>query len=273
MWNDIRTRSAELEKNNVVSSLINGKMGWQSKTAVLTPRQLDETLSPSDMAGALWQGERTDFERLEKAFGSTAAIMQKRSFSLYSPAVSRLTVDSNAAETVRSNAAVLCGFLADLGKAEQKYALDLSAQKSSADFFEALREAACRWSGSISALRERAALENALCSPEKLGLKCTADSARGGKVSGDDFIPAFEYSFDLSRISLTTCCLSCLSTDKKHFIRNPLLQTYILCCNLCQDRYRMKNRQGYTRRTTPCPLSYRFRPSLRLRQRPLPRSL
>ena len=133
MWNDIRTRSAELEKNKAVSSLINGKMGWQSKTAVLTPRQLDETLSRPDMAGALWQGERTDFERLEKAFGSTAAIMQKRSFSSYSPAVSRLTVDSNAAETVRSNAAVKCGFLADLGKAEQEYALDLSAQKSSAN--------------------------------------------------------------------------------------------------------------------------------------------
>lgn len=152
--------------------------------------------SAADSAGALWQGEKTDFERLEKAFSCTAAIMQKRNFSSYSPAVSRLIGDSNAAETVRSSAAVIKSFFADLGKAEQEYALDLSAQKSSADFFGALREAACRWNGGISALRERTALENALCSLEKLGLKCTADSARGGKVSGDNIIPAFEYSFN-----------------------------------------------------------------------------
>ncbi|MBE6880959.1 MAG: DUF4011 domain-containing protein [Ruminococcaceae bacterium] len=50
MWNDIKNRSDDLKKNKVVSSLIDGKMSWTSETEMLSPGELDEKLSPSDMA-------------------------------------------------------------------------------------------------------------------------------------------------------------------------------------------------------------------------------
>lgn len=49
MWNDIKNRSAELAQNKVVSSLISGKMEWDSQDMVC-PTILDEMLAPSDMA-------------------------------------------------------------------------------------------------------------------------------------------------------------------------------------------------------------------------------
>lgn len=50
MWNDIRSRCDELRQNKVVDSLISGKMEWQSKEQTLTARELDEKLTPSEMA-------------------------------------------------------------------------------------------------------------------------------------------------------------------------------------------------------------------------------
>lgn len=50
MWNDIRNRSAELEQNKVVSSLIKGAMNWEAQEQTVTVDNLDETISLSDMA-------------------------------------------------------------------------------------------------------------------------------------------------------------------------------------------------------------------------------
>ncbi len=49
MWNDIRSRCDDLQKNKVVASLIAGKMVWQPESAA-APEQLDTDVTPSDMA-------------------------------------------------------------------------------------------------------------------------------------------------------------------------------------------------------------------------------
>lgn len=50
MWNDIRNRSDDLKKNKVVASLISGKMEWTAKDINMSAHELDEKLSPSEMA-------------------------------------------------------------------------------------------------------------------------------------------------------------------------------------------------------------------------------
>lgn len=50
MWNDIRSRSDELSKNKVVSSLINGKLTWQPMSEQVSPPELDQKIRPSHMA-------------------------------------------------------------------------------------------------------------------------------------------------------------------------------------------------------------------------------
>ncbi len=50
MWNDIKNRSDDLKKNKVVASLIDGKICWEPLELPLSPKQLDETLQPSEMA-------------------------------------------------------------------------------------------------------------------------------------------------------------------------------------------------------------------------------
>lgn len=159
-------------------------------------RQSIQQNSAANIVGTLWQGEKTDFDRLEKAFSATSSLMQKQNFSTYSPAVVRMLGDRNVAENVRGNIAALANYLENAGKTEREYSLDLSAQKASDDYFGALREAALRWNDNVSSLRERTALENALTALEKTGLSCAAEAVRSGKVSGEDIIPAFEYSFD-----------------------------------------------------------------------------
>ncbi len=50
MWNDIHSRSDELRENKVVRSLISGKMEWEPIGTDLSPRELDESLSPAELA-------------------------------------------------------------------------------------------------------------------------------------------------------------------------------------------------------------------------------
>ena len=50
MWNDLRNRSAELESNKIVASLISGALEWAPQSADLSPAELDASVSPSDMA-------------------------------------------------------------------------------------------------------------------------------------------------------------------------------------------------------------------------------
>ncbi len=50
MWNDIRSRSKELAQNKVVASIISGKLEWQPKNIEMTCAQMDEEISPADMA-------------------------------------------------------------------------------------------------------------------------------------------------------------------------------------------------------------------------------
>ena len=151
--------------------------------------------SAAKTVGALWQEEKTDFDRLEKAFSATVSLMQKHDYCVYSAAVAGIIENKNVLESVRGNIPALRSFLENAKKVEQEYALDLSAQKASDDYFNALREAALRWKDNISALRERASLENALTALEKAGLGCVAEAIRGGKVSGGDVVAAFEYGF------------------------------------------------------------------------------
>lgn len=158
-------------------------------------RQSIQQNSAANYVGALWQGERTDFERVEKAFSATAALIQKPNFSAYAAAVKKISEDRNALESVRSDISRLGSYIENTENAVREYALDLSAQKASGDYFSALHEAACRWKDSISMLRERTSLENTLCSLDKLGLGCITASIRAGKVTGTDIDAAFEYSF------------------------------------------------------------------------------
>ncbi len=50
MWNDLRSRYGEIEKNKVVSSLIEGCMNWEPGEGGIRPERLDTALSPADMA-------------------------------------------------------------------------------------------------------------------------------------------------------------------------------------------------------------------------------
>lgn len=50
LWNDIRTRSDDLEKNKVVASLVSGKMEWVPEENAIESFELDKKISPCDMA-------------------------------------------------------------------------------------------------------------------------------------------------------------------------------------------------------------------------------
>ena len=50
MWNDLKNRTEELKANKVVASLISGKPEWEPNMPELTPFEMDEAVSPSDMA-------------------------------------------------------------------------------------------------------------------------------------------------------------------------------------------------------------------------------
>ncbi len=50
MWNDIRNRSEELQRNKVVSSLIEGKLTWTPQQIEATAAELDSRIAPADMA-------------------------------------------------------------------------------------------------------------------------------------------------------------------------------------------------------------------------------
>lgn len=49
MWNDIRTRAANLAKNLVVASLLSGKMEWEPKGVIHDPALLDSLYHPGDL--------------------------------------------------------------------------------------------------------------------------------------------------------------------------------------------------------------------------------
>lgn len=50
MWNDIRSRSEEIERNKVVSSLIAGRMNWEPGAGAVAAEELDRVVSLTDMA-------------------------------------------------------------------------------------------------------------------------------------------------------------------------------------------------------------------------------
>ncbi len=53
MYHDLRRRSEELAKNRVVAGLISGKPEFSDPEPFLSPRELDERVSPADMAAPL----------------------------------------------------------------------------------------------------------------------------------------------------------------------------------------------------------------------------
>jgi hypothetical protein len=50
MWNDIRNRVDDLKQNKIVSSLISGQMNWIADAEFPLPDELDDNISPADMA-------------------------------------------------------------------------------------------------------------------------------------------------------------------------------------------------------------------------------
>ena len=50
MWNDIRTRSKDLEQNKIVCSLVSGKMEWTPENNDIAAHELDQKIFPSDLA-------------------------------------------------------------------------------------------------------------------------------------------------------------------------------------------------------------------------------
>lgn len=50
MWNDIRNRAEELQKNKIVKSLMSGKMEWENTTQIPLADTLDESYAPADLA-------------------------------------------------------------------------------------------------------------------------------------------------------------------------------------------------------------------------------
>ena len=50
MWNDLRSRSSDLEKNKVVKSLLDGSMVWTPLENTVKVEALDRSLKPADMA-------------------------------------------------------------------------------------------------------------------------------------------------------------------------------------------------------------------------------
>ena len=77
MWSDLRSRSAEIESNKIVSSLINGSLSWKPKEFDVTTDNIDEKIGPSDMAVPL----TADSSQLVAA----AAAADGQSFVLHGP--------------------------------------------------------------------------------------------------------------------------------------------------------------------------------------------
>ena len=77
MWSDLRSRSAEIESNKIVSSLINGSLSWKPKEFDVTTDNIDEKIGPSDMAVPL----PADSSQLVAA----AAAADGQSFVLHGP--------------------------------------------------------------------------------------------------------------------------------------------------------------------------------------------
>jgi len=50
MWNDIRHRGDDLRRNKIVSSLMSGQMNWTADAIFPLPDELDDSISPVDMA-------------------------------------------------------------------------------------------------------------------------------------------------------------------------------------------------------------------------------
>lgn len=50
MWNDIHNRAADLLNNQIVKSLVSGKMEWKETEQFMSPKMLDEKYSPLDIA-------------------------------------------------------------------------------------------------------------------------------------------------------------------------------------------------------------------------------
>jgi hypothetical protein len=50
MWNDIRNRSDDLQKNKIVASLMSGKMEWEQVGKMQEANNLDDTVLPKDVA-------------------------------------------------------------------------------------------------------------------------------------------------------------------------------------------------------------------------------
>lgn len=77
MWNDLRSRAAELEQNKTVSSLINGALTWTPEERDITPENIDTVLDLGNMAVPL----STDSSQL----AAIAAAGSGQSFVLHGP--------------------------------------------------------------------------------------------------------------------------------------------------------------------------------------------
>ncbi len=78
MYNDLRTRAEELRQNKVVSSLLSGRLTWQDTEGFLPPEELDERVSPVDLAAPL----SADSSQLSAIH---AAGLANKSFVLHGP--------------------------------------------------------------------------------------------------------------------------------------------------------------------------------------------
>ncbi|SHM66107.1 DUF4011 domain-containing protein [Ruminococcus flavefaciens] len=77
MWNDIRNRADELEKNKVVASLISGKTEWAGDDLYISPLDLDNKVAPSDLVVPL----SADSSQLAAVYAAS----QGKSFVLHGP--------------------------------------------------------------------------------------------------------------------------------------------------------------------------------------------
>ncbi|MBR3630295.1 MAG: DUF4011 domain-containing protein, partial [Oscillospiraceae bacterium] len=77
MWNDIRNRSEELRQNQVVASLISGKLEWDPQDISISPAELDDKVAPSDMAVPV----SADSSQLAAVYAAS----QGQSFVLHGP--------------------------------------------------------------------------------------------------------------------------------------------------------------------------------------------
>ena len=77
MWNDIRNRADELAANKVVASLISGRTEWQGDDISISPLELDNNVSPTELAVPL----SADSSQLAAVYAAS----QGKSFVLHGP--------------------------------------------------------------------------------------------------------------------------------------------------------------------------------------------